>query len=60
MSLFAQKGGKDGDKQVMKHTSNEKKHVPYLNGKPTRTIAISKAVALLDISVRIRINYDNR
>ena len=60
MSLFAQKGGKDGDKQVMKHTSNEKKHVPYLNGNPTRTVAISNAAALLDISVGIRINYDNR
>ena len=60
MSLFAQKGGNEGDKQVMKHTSNEKKHVPYLNGNPTRTVAISKALALLDISVGIRINYDNR
>ena len=39
----------------MKHASNEKKHVPYLNGNPTRTVAISKAVALLDISVGIRI-----
>lgn len=27
---------------------------------PTRTVAISKAVALLDINVGIRINYDNR
>ena len=45
---------------MMKHTSNEKKHVPYLNGNPTRTVAISKALALLDISVGIRINYDNR
>ena len=44
---------------MMKHASNEKKHVPYLNGDPTRTIAISKASALLDISVGIRINYDN-
>ena len=44
----------------MKHTSNEKKHVPYLNANPTRTVAISKVVALLDISVGIRINYDNR
>ena len=44
----------------MEHTSNEKKHVPYLNGYPTRTVAISKAAALLDISVGIRINYDNR
>ena len=26
----------------MKHASNEKKHVPYLNGNPTRTVAISK------------------
>ena len=43
----------------MKHTSNEKKHVPYLNGNPTR-VAISKAGTLLDISVGIRINYDNR
>ena len=57
MSLFAQKGGKEGDKQVMKHTSNEN---PYLNGNPTRTVAISKATTLLDISVGIRINYDNR
>ena len=45
---------------MMKHTSNEKKHVPYLNGNPTRTVAISKAATLLDISVGIRINYDNR
>ena len=37
----------------MKHASNEKKDVPYLNGNPTRTVAISKAVALLDISVGI-------
>ena len=44
----------------MKHTSNEKKHAPYLNGDPTRTVAISKAAALLDISVGISINYDNR
>ena len=44
---------------MMKHASNEKKHVPYLNGNPTRIVAISKAVALLDISVGIRINYDN-
>ena len=44
----------------MKHASNEKKHVPYLNGNPTRTGAISNALALLDISVGIRINYDNR
>ena len=42
----------------MKHASNEKKHVPYLNGNPTKTVA--KAAALLDISVGIRINYDNR
>ena len=42
----------------MKHTSNEKKHVPSLNGNPTMTVAISKA-ALLDISVGIKINYDN-
>ena len=26
----------------MKHASNEKKHVPYLNGNPTRTVEISK------------------
>ena len=45
---------------MMKHTSNEKKHVPYLNDNPTRAVAISKAAALLDISVGIRINYDNR
>ena len=38
---------------MMKHVSNEKKHVPYLNGNPTRTVAISKAVALLDISVGV-------
>ena len=44
---------------MMKHTSNEKKHVPYLNGDPTRTVAISKEAALIDISVGIRINYDN-
>ena len=44
----------------MKHTSNEKKHVPYLNGNPTRIVAISKVAELLDISVAIRINYDNR
>ena len=44
----------------MKHASNEKKHVPYLNGNPTTTVEISKVVALLDISVGIRINYDNR
>ena len=44
----------------MKHVSNEKKHVPYLNGNPRRTVAICKEVALLDISVGIRINYDNR
>ena len=44
---------------MMKHASNEKKHVPYPNGNPTRTVAISKVVALLDISVGIRINYDN-
>ena len=43
---------------MMKHASNEKKHVPYLNGNPTRTVEISKA-AFLDISVGIRINYDN-
>ena len=29
---------------MMKHASNEKKHVPYLNGNPTRTVAISKAL----------------
>ena len=45
---------------MMKHASNEKKHVLYLNGNPTRTIAISKEVALLDIGVGIRINYENR
>ena len=44
----------------MKHTSSEKKHVPYTNGEPTRTVEISKATTLLDISVGIRINYDNR
>ena len=44
----------------MKDESNEKKHVPYLNGNPTRTVAISKEAALLDISVGIRTNYDNR
>ena len=44
----------------MKHASNEKKHVPYLNGNPTRTIAISKEVALIDISVGISINYEKR
>ena len=44
----------------MKHASDEKKHVPYLKGNPTRTVAISKAEALLDIIVGIRINYDNR
>ena len=26
----------------MKHASNEKKHVPYLNGNPTRTVAFLK------------------
>ena len=45
---------------MMKQASNEKKHVPYLNGNPTRIVAISKGAALLDISVGIRINYDNR
>ena len=45
---------------MMKHASNEKKHVPYLTGDPTRTVTISKAAAFLDISVGIRINYDNR
>lgn len=45
---------------MMKHASNEKKHVPYLNGDPTSIVAISKAATLLDISVGIRINYDNR
>ena len=45
---------------MTKHTSNEKKHVPYLNGNPTRTVGVSKAATLLDISVGIRINYDNR
>ena len=45
---------------MKKHKSNEWKHVPYLNGDPTRTVAISKALALLDISVGIRINYENR
>ena len=59
MSPFTQNGRKEGDKQVMKHISNEKKHISYLNGNPTRTIAISKAAALLDINVGIRINYDN-
>ncbi len=44
----------------MKHASNEKKHVPYLNGDTTRKVAISKAATILDISVGIRINYDNR
>ena len=46
----------------MKHASNEKKHAPYLNGNPTttRTVAVCKAMALLDISVGIWINYDNR
>ena len=44
----------------MKRASNEKKHVTYVNGNPTRTVAFSKALALLDISVGIRINYDNR
>ena len=44
----------------MKHASNEKKHAPYLNGNPTRTVAISKEEALLDITVGIRIKYDNR
>ena len=44
----------------MKDASNEKKHVPYLNGNPTRTVANSKEAALLDISVGIRINYENR
>lgn len=60
ISVCIKKVEKEGDYQVMKHASNEKKHVPYLNGNPTRTVAISKAVALLDISVGIRINYDNR
>ena len=59
VSICTKKCGKEGDKQVMKHTSNEKKHVPYLNGNPTRTVAISKAAALLAISVGIRINHDN-
>ena len=45
---------------MMKHTSIEKKHVHYLNGDPTGTVVISKAAALLDISGRIRIKYDNR
>ena len=44
----------------MKHASNEKKDVPYLNCNHTRIAAISKAATLLDISVGIRINYDNR
>ena len=44
---------------MMKHASNEKKRVPYPNGNPTRIVAISNASALLDISVGIRINYDN-
>ena len=44
---------------MIKYTSNEKKHVPYLNGDPTRTVAISKEAALLDISVGIMINYEN-
>ena len=60
VSVCTKKGGKEGDKQVMKHTSNEKKHVPYLNGNPSRILAISKAAALLDFSLGIRINYDNR
>ena len=60
VSVCTQKGGKEGDKQAMKHTPNEKKHVPYLNGNPTRTVTISKVVALLYISVGTRINYDNR
>ena len=45
---------------MIKHTSNEKKHVPYLNGNPTRTVAVSKEEALIDVSVGIRTNYDNR
>ena len=44
---------------MMKHASNEMKHVTYLNGNPRKRVAISKAVALLDISVGIRFNYDN-
>ena len=44
---------------MTKHASNEKKYVPFLNGNPTRTVAISKAAALLDISGGIKINYDN-
>ena len=44
---------------MVEHASNVKKNVPYLIGNPTRTVAISKALALLDISVGIRINYDN-
>ena len=60
VSVCTKKGGKEGDKQVMKHTSNENKHVTYMNGNPTGTVAISKAATLLDISVGIRINYDNR
>ena len=44
---------------MMKHASNEKKHVPYLNGNPTRIVATSRSAELLDISVGIRINYDN-
>ena len=45
---------------MMKRTLIEKKHVLHLNGDPIRTIVISKAATLLDISVGIRINYDNR
>ena len=44
----------------MKHTSNEKKHFPYMNVNPTRTVVIFEVAALLDISVGIRINYDDR
>ena len=45
---------------MKKHASNDKKHVPYLNGDPTRTVAIYKVAPLLDISVSIRISYDSR
>ena len=35
----------------MKHASNEKKHVPYLNGNPTRTLAIYKSSGICQILV---------
>ena len=60
ISPFAQKRWKGGWQTSDETYIKWKKHVPYLNGNPTRTVAISKAVALLDISVGIRINYDNR